>query len=372
MSRVNVVYHHFPHYRRPVIAALAESQKHSYRFFGGHEDILGIKAFRGDENLTIEQIGLTVHTSGRIAITEYLASLHDCEAIIVIGNPNISATWKIAIFARLIGIKVLFWAHGWLKPEPWPKRVMRNLYFRLAHRVLVYGERAVELAKASGFPKERVRVIYNSLDVEAHDNIFWKLEKIPITDLRCALRLDPTRPCLLAVSRLTDICRYDWLIEAASLPMLAEKSPQLVFIGEGPEQMALMKQAKALNVDAVFLGAIYDEETVGRHVMAANVVVSPGKVGLTAMHALAFGTPVVTHGSFDNQMPEVEAIEPGISGMFFEYGNVQSLAEAIFNTLHFPGSPAERRTVCREIIARKYHPEVQRALIDEAIDELVR
>ena len=44
--------------------------------------------------------------------------------------------------------------------------------------------------------------------------------------------------------------------------------------------------------------------------------VSPGNVGLTAIHSLSYGTPVLTHNNFNNQMPEVESIQPGFNGYF--------------------------------------------------------
>lgn len=54
--------------------------------------------------------------------------------------------------------------------------------------------------------------------------------------------------------------------------------------------------------------------------------VAPGNVGLTAMHTMVFGTPVISHNDFKWQMPEFEAIKPGKTGDFFERNSVQSLA----------------------------------------------
>ena len=372
MKKVNVLYHHFPHYRRPVLKALSASDRHEYRFFGGHHDVAGIKVFAGDNDVKVHPI--TFHAdekTRRLSIADYDAAFEDCDALILIGNPNIRATWRIALKARKKGIKVLFWAHGWLKPERPIKSFIRNSYFRLADRVLVYGERAIDLAEKSGFPKDKVRVIYNSLDFQKQDKVFHELKNIPLPSLRNELRLSPNNPVLLCVSRLTDICHYEWLIEAAANTALRQDSPQLIFIGDGPSKKHLEEMTASLEVNARFLGAIYDEEQIGRYLMAADVVVSPGKVGLTAMHALAFGTPVVTHGNLDTQMPEVEAVEPNISGEYFTYGDVASLSEAILRLLSNERSLSERRSACRNIILCKYTPEIQARLIDEAIDEIV-
>jgi glycosyltransferase involved in cell wall biosynthesis len=372
MPKINILYHHFPHYRRPVMRALQSSSKHTYRFFGGHNDVAGIKAFVGSEDIKVEPISFTVNPkTKKMEISNYDMAFEDCDALIVIGNPNIQATWRIAIRARMKGIKVLFWAHGWLRPEGKIKSLMRNFYFGLAHKVLVYGERAVTLAKESGFSPDRIQVIYNSLDFSEQAAVFKQYEDTPRADMRASLSIDTERPVLLCVSRLTEICYYDWLIEAAAKPLLSNLKPQLIFIGDGPSRAKLEALVKDLSVDAVFLGPIYDEQTLAQYIMSADAVVSPGKVGLTAMHALNYGTPVVTHGDLNAQMPEVEAVIPGLSGEYFEYGDVDSLSHAVKRVLDRQTSLTETRHDCREVILKKYTPEVQCRLIDEAIDAVL-
>ncbi len=63
-------------------------------------------------------------------------------------------------------------------------------------------------------------------------------------------------------------------------------------------------------------GACYDEEIIGELIFNAQLCVSPGNVGLTAMHSLVYGTPVITHNNFSNQSPEFEAIIDGKTGSF--------------------------------------------------------
>ncbi len=372
MARVNVLYHHFPHYRRPVMTALNNSEKHEYRFFGGHEDMAGIKAFNGNDNVKVVPIGFTAaEDGGKMKMFDFDRAFDDCDVLIVIGNPNIFATWWIPLRARMMGIKVMFWAHGWLRPEAKLKSLVRNIFFRLADRVLVYGERAIILAEKSGFPSDRISVIYNSLDFPEQDKIYKSLDDTSVANLRSSLSLPTERPVLLSVSRLTEISKYDWLIKAVKETPLEECEPVLVFVGDGPVRNDLETLARDLEVNAIFLGSIYDEGVVGKYIMAADAVVSPGKVGLTAMHALAFGTPIVTHGDLDAQMPEVEAVQAGVSGEFFKFGDIEGLAQAISRVLNMDGTIENRRAACRSVILKKYTPTMQRQLIDEAVDALL-
>ena len=63
----------------------------------------------------------------------------------------------------------------------------------------------------------------------------------------------------------------------------------------------------------------------------ADLCVSPGNVGLTAVHSMVFGTPVLTHDDFSHQGPEFEAIHEGETGGFFQCGSINSLVEKIAN-----------------------------------------
>lgn len=98
-----------------------------------------------------------------------------------------------------------------------------------------------------------------------------------------------------------------------------------------------------------------------------DVVVSPGKVGLTAMHSLMFGTPVITHSDMDRQMPEVEAVVEGFSGMLFQYGNLLDLTRCL---MEFPQVFHDRwrtRDNCFRIIDDVYNPRKQCEVLADAI-----
>ena len=61
----------------------------------------------------------------------------------------------------------------------------------------------------------------------------------------------------------------------------------------------------------------YDENEIGDLIYNADLCVSPGNVGLTAIHTLTYGTPVLSHANFPNQMPEFEAIDKDFTSFLF-------------------------------------------------------
>lgn len=373
MKRVSVIYHHFPHYRAPVMRALANSKKYQYDFYGCIKDYEGIKAYKGDELVEINPISFDFDEKGKMDISGYDQAISNkYDATIIIGNINMLGTWKAQKRAKKNGLKTLYWAHGWLKKENFIKSKIRNYYFNKVDKVLTYGLRAKNIAASTGFNPDKIQVIWNSLDFLQQTEYFDKYKNISRVDLRHNIRMPKDKIMLLTISRVTDICHYEWLIEAVSyLKQDKNLDCEIWMIGEGPALNGLIELAKNKNVKLNCQGALYDEDVIAQHIMSADLVVSPGKLGLTGMHALAYGTPVVTHGDFDLQMPEVEAVIEGESGIFFKYGDYLDLANKIYDFLPKIKSYTSVRAVCRSSLVGRFTPEDQARLIDEAIDEVL-
>lgn len=369
---VDVIYHMFPNYRAPVMRALSGSSRYAFRFFGSHDPVAGIPAFSGDASVEVRPRRFRLWRGiGFLAGAERSALTSQARALILIGNPNFLSTWTAAVLARLSGKKVLFWAHGWLKPHTGVRRLLRNLYFGLAHAVLVYDDRARILATESGFPAKKVRPIYNSLDWDAAQRLYDELQVCSLEALRLSLNYPDDRPVAICTARLTSLCRFDLLLDAAALLAERGRAITVVLVGDGPERASLEAQAERLGIDVRFLGKIYDETILSRLLYAADVTVSPGKVGLSAMHSLTYGTPVITHDDRDAQMPEVEAVHPGETGRLFRRGDVTDLARVIVEQLDATQDRGAIRRASRAVMQARYTPVAQRQLIEAVLDDLL-
>jgi glycosyltransferase involved in cell wall biosynthesis len=97
------------------------------------------------------------------------------------------------------------------------------------------------------------------------------------------------------------------------------------------------------------------------------MTVIPGAAGLTVIHSLYYGTPVVVHDNYEKQGPEADAVREGINGALFRFGDAGALAEAIkrvFDTLPRSTDVAEQ---CRSTIETTYSPKRMRAVFDHAV-----
>ena len=144
----------------------------------------------------------------------------------------------------------------------------------------------------------------------------------------------------------------------------------LVYIGDGEARIGLEKMAidRSVSDQVWFYGACYDEEKNAEFVYNADLCVSPGNIGLTAIHVLMFGCPAISHDDFAHQMPEFEAIKVGKTGTFFQRDSQKSLNESISKWFSQEGYNRENiRKDCYNEIDTNWNPYYQMQIIKQVI-----
>jgi glycosyltransferase involved in cell wall biosynthesis len=364
-TNVAIIYTHLPHYREAVFKRLLGWKRPRFTIYTSQGTLEStIKSFHGadiDYGSKLIKKGPFVWQTNLWRVV-----LGPKERVLVfLGNPYILSTWLYAVGARLFTRKVvLYWTHGWTRESEGLKGAFRSVFYRLAHGLLLYGERAKRVGQNKGFAPDSLFVIYNSLDYE--------------TQRACRDALagrtggaSPAEPYFVAIGRLVPELALHVAIDALAILRKAHgRSIPLLVVGDGPQRADLEARARAAGVDARFLGAIYDEAEIAPILAGAVATVSPGKVGLAAMHSLAYGTPVVTHGDPDFQMPEYEAIRPGVTGEVFARGDAASMAQALLRRLERPRRREERQLAIGDI-EQSYTPDAQCRAIERAIARFV-
>ncbi|ABE36947.1 glycosyl transferases group 1 family protein [Paraburkholderia xenovorans LB400] len=361
--RVAIVYHFFPHYRKGVLDAISRDD-FDVTFFGDPvERYQGIPALHFDADTDFRPAAVKVLNDVSFQWAAVHAALSsEFDVLVLLANPNFLTTWLAAALGRLTGKRVIFWGHGFLSADRSLKNHVRRIFFSLGHAQYLYGYRAKCIAEDFGFRSRNLYVGFNSLDYQSQLRTRRELLARPEAPRQ------PFEIRILGVSRLTDKCAYDVLMYAVSLAQ--ETSAwrfRLTLIGGGPAESSLKALAKQLKLDIDFVGELYDEEAVAVHIFDSDVVVSPGKVGLTAMHSLMFGTPVISHSHMDRQMPEAEAVAHGFSGMLFRYGDVADLSRCLISIPEVFGDRRQTRENCFRIIDEIYNPYRQCQVLSDAI-----
>ncbi len=185
---------------------------------------------------------------------------------------------------------------------------------------------AEDLSRITKIPRERIRVIYNPTDPE----IGQKAQE-PVDH---PWFIDGQLPIVLGVGRLVFQKDFETLIKAFAL-VRQSRPARLVILGEGKERPrleALVRQLKLEN-DVSMPGF---EPNPFKFMSRASVFVLSSRFegfGMVIAEALACGCPVV---STDCLSGPSEILENGKWGKLVPVGDVETLAEAILETIENP------------------------------------
>lgn len=267
---------------------------------------------------------------------------------------NIS-TWLMMMINVLLGKKTYLWTHGWYGNENFIKKNIKKIYFSLSTGVFLYGDYAKKIMIEEGFSSKKLHVIYNSLDYENQLKIRNKLYSKPLYNTI----FGNDNPVIIFTGRITKLKKLDILLKAQK-KLIESNSPINVFIlGDGPEFNNLKFYSKGLGIknEVHFYGSCYDEQLIAEFYYNANVCVSPGNVGLTGIHSVTYGCPVISHNNFCEQMPEFEVIVNRETGFFFQQNNLEDLVLKIKEVLKL--NKEELRNNCFKMIDSKFNTRCQ-------------
>ena len=243
------------------------------------------------------------------------------------GEPFCLSTWLFLLLSKLTNKKVIGWTHGWYGREGIIKGNIKRRFFKLFDKLLVYNDYSINLLKQQGIDKSRLFCFANSLD---SDRIKTIRKQISDTDIYRS-HFGNDNPVLIYCGRIQKRKRLDLLINCLERLNQEGFPTNLMMVGADDEGTGIdrLVKEKGLTDKVWSYGPCFDERLLGEFFSSATVCISPGNVGLTAIHSLSYGCPVITHGDFPYQMPEFEAIRPNITGAFFKREDINDMTETI-------------------------------------------
>lgn len=363
-----LIYNYAQHYRANIFSLLDRELKCDFVFGDSMDDVKKM-----DYGLLQGKVTET-HTKRLIAgwywqprVIGYV--FKDYDNYIILGDTRSLSTWLFCVASRLFypKKKVYFWTHGWYGKETMIESWIKKFYYRLPNGgIFLYGNYARGLMIKEGFDGNKLFTIHNSLDYEKQIEVRSKLHKTDIYESHFSV--DGYN--LVFIGRLTTVKKLDMLLIALRKCLDMGERINCTFVGDGAVMGILRSLTEELKLEnnVWFYGPCYNEERIGELVYNADLCVSPGNVGLTAMHSLVYGTPVLTHNKFSLQMPEFEAIVEGKTGSFFEYDNIDSLASSISRWLADYGEEREMiRNNCFDEIDNNWTPSFQLDVIKKQL-----
>jgi glycosyltransferase involved in cell wall biosynthesis len=227
--------------------------------------------------------------------------------------------WPLIALGRLLRVPVALFRHR----TPPMKMLSAWLLPRLAQRFFAVSNNARQAYLDRGIPADLVHVLYNPVNLQRCQPDPWRRHAI----LR-SLGIDEEATVLGYAGRMHRGKGVFTLLEAANAAMIAQPRLHCLWLGDGPDALALRAQAAAGPAASRhhFLGWIDDVPPYYSAMsMLAFPSIAPETFGRVSVEAQAAGVPVL--GSDIGGIPETMAA--GQTGLLLPPGDVQAWREAI-------------------------------------------
>ncbi len=217
--------------------------------------------------------------------------------------------------------------HGFMRVDTKKHVLIQNLFWRFADRIISVSENLREtLHDKIGFPKERIHVIRNGVDLRKFDAVTER------ANIRAGLGLPSDTLLFGSVGRLVPVKNYACLIRAAQLVFQTVSNAALLFVGDGPLQIELTALARELGIGGKihFLNWRKDVPQILRELDV--FVLSSFSEGMSnsILEAMSARKPVVATAVGGN----TELVVEGETGMLVPSDDHQKMAQALLQLLH--------------------------------------
>lgn len=325
MEKLCLIFNLAPKYRENIYKRIDDCYNCHWYFGTNNTDIKGFNLHILKNAQEVRTVKLLGQWTWRTNTVELLSKYN---VFITIGDVYCLSTWVLSILSLFFrDKKVYFWSHGWYGKECFIKKILKKFFLKLPNGILLYGNYAKTLMIKEGFDENKLFVIHNSLNYDKQIEIRNRIKPSNIYTEHFKNKFNT----LIFIGRLTRVKKINMLFDAVVRLKQKGHFYNIVLVGIGGEYENLKQIAKDNDIPVWFYGECYDEVQNAELIYNADLCVAPGNVGLTAIHSMMFGTPVITHNSFKDQMPEFESIIDGVTGAFYDYNNSISLSDSIYD-----------------------------------------
>jgi len=249
------------------------------------------------------------------------------------------SNWLLFLFRIFFHYKLIVWTHGYnrkfgLDPEKYLRDKLRIWFMNQSDAVIIYSKNNKKVVAPYIKCQDKLFVAQNTLDTRILTSIRDELDKLGKERIKKEVGFEK-KYNLIFIGRVLQEKEPDRLIQVFRLIADKVDSIQLHIVGDGPLLDHIKKMASGLEVK--FWGNITDDYEAGRLLFVSDLMVMPGYLGLSIMHAFAFDKPVVSQVKGKNgpfHSPEIEYVISGKTGFLTPYGDNKKMAEVIINYLN--------------------------------------
>ncbi len=363
MEKVILIEPVLAHYRKDVFENFLKSKDFNFEIIAGRS-YQGINSLEGDEKSLFNHTSLKLFNHTFYYLKGAIKYIYSKKPSIIICTGvdfHLIHTLIIYLIHRILFRKKFYWwSHATTGNQGRLGYLMRKLIYKTSSGVFSYNREGQDNLLLMGINEKKIKVVNNSLNNEDYGylnhNIFKKNKNDNFT--------------ILYSGRVTKAKKVDLLIKA--LGLIKQKNIfdfKCYIVGDGDIE-EIINLAREYNIsDKIdFVGAKYGKDTHS-YFLESDLFVYPGGIGLSILHSMSFGIPVITTNNIDLHFPEFELLEKNFNGDLYIDNSYEDLADKIIEW-------KEKLRVSKEIYAKNciekikgmnYLPEV---MSDKVLDFL--
>ncbi|UAX03692.1 glycosyltransferase family 4 protein [Proteus terrae] len=303
-----------PEYRVPFFEKIKE--KYDIKIYTTKQDFLGVSSVK---NLSyVDYNNKFINVFGKCLWMKNLplfSAYKKGDVVVINGNPRVLNYMLLFLILRIIGVKTVWWGHGWSAGSYGLLSKVRIKLMKIANAVLVYTDKEkMKLNLPNCF------ALNNGLDS--------KIIKKSIFSSTSVRGPRESSFNLVFIGRITKKSNFEFLLHALS------NCPEAVclnVIGGCSD----FKSVKKLSADLGlahrinWLGPLYNEADIADVMLRSHVFVYPGSIGLSLIHAFNYSLPAIIHNLDEYHMPEHYAFENKYNGLSYIKGSELDLVDKI-------------------------------------------
>lgn len=320
--KVLLIDHLLAHYRSDVYELLMSSKGYEFQFIAGdsYEGVKGVDVSQkqGYANYKYRSFSIGAHRFYfSIGIIKHY--LRNSKTTVICTGVDFHLPHTVLIFLLhrvILRRKFYWWTHGNDGNQGRIGVAIRRFFYKNANGVFAYSNEGKRNLTLMGVKDANVKVVNNSLN--RNDYGFLKY------DLKSKKRSDKLR--ILYSGRITKEKCIDFLLESLAILKKQHNIEFICRIIGGGCIDELKQQSVQLGVDEniEFLGAKYGND-VDKYFLDSDIFVYPSGIGLSIVHALSYGLPVMTVLNSAQHGPEFELHQKGVNGDLFQRENCNEL-----------------------------------------------
>lgn len=238
------------------------------------------------------------------------------DIVVVSGNPRYISTLILILKVRFLGGKITWWSHYRSSTSKKWSMFLRLKLMKIADGIIFYTQDEVKEYLSIIKQKKETSIIGLNNGIDIH----------PIKNVRKKYDANLRQKEVLFIGRTSEKSNFNILLEAFNHPSLNNISLNVIGNDKTYTNLKEVQSYLVRKPKIKWHGILTNEEEISRVANKCQIFVYPGAVGLSLIHAMAYGLPCLVHSNRLQHMPEIAAFQRGVTGLTFQPNNATDLA----------------------------------------------